>query len=95
MAQESLVSLSKMFVDYVFLFQILFLGDSTNRGMMHYIIEQLNITLTEWDKTHDIKIYNNANRGRTRFIFAYYPQFWLANERRPNFAEALEQLISK
>ncbi|XP_064633305.1 cadherin-like and PC-esterase domain-containing protein 1 [Lineus longissimus] len=74
---------------------ILFLGDSTNRGMMHYMIEQLNITLTEWDKTHDIKIYNNVNRGRTRFTFAYYPQFWLANEKRPNFEEALEQLIAK
>ncbi len=37
-------------------FQILFIGDSTNRGMMHYVMEQVNDSLTEWDKTHHIKV---------------------------------------
>ena len=62
---------------------------------MHYVMEQANDTLTEWDKTHNIKVYNNINREQTTVSFAYYPQFWLPATQRPVFDKALYQLIKK
>ncbi|XP_071784213.1 cadherin-like and PC-esterase domain-containing protein 1 [Asterias amurensis] len=73
--------------------KILFIGDSTNRGIMYYLMEKLNGTLTEWDKTHDIKVYKNLNNNQTTVSFAYYPQFWLTASDRPVFDKALYQLI--
>lgn len=75
--------------------KILFIGDSTNRGMMHYVMEKLNGSLNQWDKTHDIRVYTNVNKGRTFVSFAYYPQFWLPTNQRPVFDKALYQLIQR
>lgn len=75
--------------------QLLFIGDSTNRGILHYVIERVNGTLEEWDKTHDIRVYGNVNEGRTAVSFAYYPQFWLPTNQRPVFDKALYHLIQK
>ncbi|XP_035676867.1 cadherin-like and PC-esterase domain-containing protein 1 isoform X2 [Branchiostoma floridae] len=75
--------------------KVLFIGDSTNRGMMYYLMEQVNGTLTEWDKTHNIKVYNNLNNNRTSVSFAYYPQFWLQPDHRPVFDKALYQLMRR
>ena len=62
---------------------------------MHYVMEQVNGTLTEWDKTHDIKTYTNLNQGRTAVSFTYYPQFWLPVNQRPVFDKALYDLIKQ
>jgi hypothetical protein len=70
-------------------------GDSTNRGMMHFLIEKLNGTLVEWDKTHDLKIYPNMNKRKTLISFAYYPKFWLPTNQRPSFDKAVYQLFEK
>ncbi|XP_076333251.1 cadherin-like and PC-esterase domain-containing protein 1 isoform X2 [Tachypleus tridentatus] len=75
--------------------KLLFIGDSTNRGMMHYVMERVNGTLTEWDKTHDIRVYNNLNDGQTTVSFAYYPQFWLPTNQRPVFDKTLYQLLQR
>ncbi|GAB6029952.1 cadherin-like and PC-esterase domain containing 1 [Chamberlinius hualienensis] len=75
--------------------KILFIGDSTNRGIMHYLMERLNGSLTEWDKTHHLKVYNNVNGGRTSVSFAYYPQFWLPTNERPVFEKAFYQLLQR
>ncbi|CAN7989448.1 unnamed protein product, partial [Ixodes hexagonus] len=75
--------------------KLLFIGDSTNRGMMHYAMERLNGTLQHWDKTHDIRLYGNLNRGETTASFAYYPQFWLPTSQRPVFDKAVYQLIER
>ncbi|XP_074645947.1 cadherin-like and PC-esterase domain-containing protein 1 [Tubulanus polymorphus] len=75
--------------------KLLFIGDSTNRGIMHYIMEQINGTLTEWDKTHNIKVYDYLNDGRTSTSFAYYPQFWLPQDKRPGLEKALQQLVKR
>lgn len=75
--------------------QLLFIGDSTNRGIMHYFIEKINGSLMEWDKTHDLKIYPNINSGRTHISFAYYPKFWLPTDQRPSFEKAIYQLLEK
>ncbi|XP_076333149.1 cadherin-like and PC-esterase domain-containing protein 1 isoform X1 [Tachypleus tridentatus] len=75
--------------------KLLFIGDSTNRGMMHYVMERVNGTLTEWDKTHDIRVYNNLNNGQTTVSFAYYPQFWLPTNQRPVFDKTLYQLLQR
>ncbi|CAG2162722.1 unnamed protein product [Oppiella nova] len=75
--------------------KILFVGDSTNRGIMHYLIERLNGTLVDWDKTHDLKIYPNMNRKKTLISFAYYPKFWLPTNQRPSFDRAVYQLFEK
>jgi len=75
--------------------QVLFIGDSTNRGMMHYVMESVNGSLTEWDKTHNIKVYSSLNNEQTTVSFAYYPQFWLPASQRPVFDKALYQLLRK
>eukprot|EP00062_Callorhinchus_milii_P019195 gi/632973461/ref/XP_007903166.1/ PREDICTED: cadherin-like and PC-esterase domain-containing protein 1 isoform X2 [Callorhinchus milii] len=73
----------------------LFIGDSTNRGMMYYLMEKVNETLLEWDKAHDMKFYYNLNGGKTFASYVYYPQFWLSLDRRPTFEKALEHLIDR
>uniref|UniRef100_A0A8B9ECR8 Cadherin like and PC-esterase domain containing 1 n=1 Tax=Anser cygnoides TaxID=8845 RepID=A0A8B9ECR8_ANSCY len=75
--------------------RILFIGDSTNRGMMYYLIERVNETLQEWQKTHDVKCYHNINEGKTFISYSYYPQFWMTAKQRPTFEKALEQLLQR
>ncbi|XP_067906617.1 cadherin-like and PC-esterase domain-containing protein 1 [Heterodontus francisci] len=75
--------------------RVLFIGDSTNRGMMYYLMEEVNETLQEWDKAHETKFYYNLNRGKTFTSYAYYPQFWLSLNQRPTFEKTLEQLIQR
>ncbi|XP_075552307.1 cadherin-like and PC-esterase domain-containing protein 1 isoform X3 [Dermacentor variabilis] len=74
--------------------QLLFLGDSTNRGIMYYVLMRLNGTLGEWHRSHGIALHaQRLNRGRTAAGFAYYPQFWLPPNRRPTLARTLNQLV--
>ncbi|XP_054029846.1 cadherin-like and PC-esterase domain-containing protein 1 [Dryobates pubescens] len=75
--------------------RILFIGDSTNRGMMYYLIERVNKTLQEWQKTHDVKCYHNINEGKTFISYSYYPQFWMNANQRPTFEKALEKLLQR
>ncbi|RWS24599.1 cadherin-like and PC-esterase domain-containing protein 1 [Leptotrombidium deliense] len=75
--------------------KILFVGDSTNRGIMHYLIERLNGSLTDSDKTHNIRVYNDLNRGKTVIAFTYYPKFWLPSNQRPAFDKTLLQLLER
>lgn len=75
--------------------KVLFLGDSTNRGMMYYLMERVNATLEDWDKAHDTVLYRNLNDGHTLYSYSYYPQFWLDQSKRPTFEKALEQLIHR
>ncbi|XP_031962708.1 cadherin-like and PC-esterase domain-containing protein 1 isoform X2 [Corvus moneduloides] len=86
-----------LFDDYMMcgFVQILFIGDSTNRGMMYYLIERVNKTLQEWQKTHDVKCYHNINEGKTFISYSYYPQFWMNANQRPTFEKALEQLLQR
>ncbi|UYV65347.1 CPED1 [Cordylochernes scorpioides] len=72
---------------------ILFLGDSTNRGMMHYVMERMNGSLRAWDKTHGLRVWRDLNAGRTVVAFAYYPRFWLP--RRPLLDKTLYQLVRR
>lgn len=75
--------------------QVLFIGDSTNRGMMYYLMERVNTTLEDWDKAHNTIIYHNLNQGRTIVSYSYYPQFWLPKSHRPTFQRALQQLLER
>ncbi|XP_044133125.1 cadherin-like and PC-esterase domain-containing protein 1 [Bufo gargarizans] len=75
--------------------KIIFIGDSTNRGMMYYLMERVNGSLQEWQKTHDLKLFNNINGGRTSISYSYYPQFWIEIRKRPTFEEALMRLIKR
>ncbi|XP_029821921.3 cadherin-like and PC-esterase domain-containing protein 1 [Ixodes scapularis] len=75
--------------------KLLFVGDSTNRGMMYYVLMRLNGTLGEWHKSHGILLHRrNLNGGRTDAGFAYYPQFWLPTNRRPPLGATLRQLVN-
>ncbi|KAM4039025.1 cadherin-like and PC-esterase domain-containing protein 1 [Anomaloglossus baeobatrachus] len=74
--------------------KIIFIGDSTNRGMMYYLMERVNGSLEDWQKTHDMKFYN-INSGRTSISYSYYPQFWIDIRKRPTFEEALVKLIKR
>lgn len=75
--------------------KVLFIGDSTNRGMMYYLIERVNKTLQEWQKAHDMKFYHNINNRNTFISYSYYPQFWISGTKRPTFEEALEELLHR
>ncbi|KAM8814265.1 cadherin-like and PC-esterase domain-containing protein 1 [Rhynchonycteris naso] len=75
--------------------KILFIGDSTNRGIMYYLIERLNETLQEWQKVHGTKFYHNVNGGKTLISYSYYPQFWISPSLRPTFEKALEHLLQR
>ena len=71
----------------------MFIGDSTNRGMMYFLMERVNSSLEDWGKAHDSLVYRNVNQGHTHVSYSYYPQFWLEQSHRPTFQRALEQLI--
>ncbi|XP_030713513.2 cadherin-like and PC-esterase domain-containing protein 1 [Globicephala melas] len=75
--------------------KILFIGDSTNRGIMYYLIERLNETFQEWQKVHGTKFYYNVNGGKTLISYSYYPQFWISPSLRPTFEKALEHLLQR
>ncbi|XP_077486913.1 cadherin-like and PC-esterase domain-containing protein 1 isoform X2 [Amblyomma americanum] len=73
--------------------KLLFLGDSTNRGVMYYVLMRLNGTLGEWHRSHGIALHaQRLNGGRTAAGFAYYPHFWLPPNRRPTLARTLARL---
>ncbi|MED6267824.1 hypothetical protein CHARACLAT_016001, partial [Characodon lateralis] len=75
--------------------KVLFIGDSTNRGMMYFLMERVNSSLEDWGKAHDTLVYQNLNAGRTQVSYSYYPQFWLEKKQRPTFREALLQLLNR
>lgn len=75
--------------------KVLFIGDSTNRGMMYFLMERVNSSLEDWGKAHDTLIYKNLNGGRTLVGYSYYPQFWLEKKKRPTFRQALLQLLHR
>ncbi|XP_071400424.1 cadherin-like and PC-esterase domain-containing protein 1, partial [Centroberyx affinis] len=75
--------------------KVLFIGDSTNRGMMYFLMERVNTSLEDWGKAHDTLIYSNLNQGHTHVSYSYYPQFWLEKSLRPTFQQALEQLLQR
>ncbi|XP_077401623.1 cadherin-like and PC-esterase domain-containing protein 1 isoform X2 [Vanacampus margaritifer] len=75
--------------------KVLFLGDSTNRGMMYFLTERLNSSLLAWDRSHGTLLYDDVNEGRTPVAYSYYPQFWLERGRRPTFSQALAQLLHR
>lgn len=75
--------------------KLMFIGDSTNRGMMYFLLERVNSTLADWDKAHDLLLYRNLNGGRSQVSYSYYPQFWLDKSLRPTFRQALLQLITR
>ncbi|MPC25506.1 Cadherin-like and PC-esterase domain-containing protein 1 [Portunus trituberculatus] len=74
---------------------LVFVGDSTNRGMLYTLLEWVNGTLSTWDKTHDLRLVRGANGGDTTFAFAYYPRFWLPSNKRPAFDDTLNQLLQR
>ncbi|XP_055087782.1 cadherin-like and PC-esterase domain-containing protein 1 [Periophthalmus magnuspinnatus] len=75
--------------------KLLFIGDSTNRGMMYFLMERVNTSLENWEKAHDTLIYSNLNGGQTLISYSYYPQFWLEANQRPTFTDSLEKLLDR
>ncbi|XP_023808151.1 cadherin-like and PC-esterase domain-containing protein 1 isoform X1 [Oryzias latipes] len=75
--------------------KVLFIGDSTNRGMMYFLMERLNSSLEDWGKAHNTLIYQNLNKGRSQVSYSYYPQFWMERSQRPAFREVLLQLLDR
>ncbi|XP_047431277.1 cadherin-like and PC-esterase domain-containing protein 1 isoform X2 [Mugil cephalus] len=75
--------------------KVLFIGDSTNRGMMYFLMERVNSSLEDWDKVHETLVHRDLNGGRTLVGYSYYPQFWLEPMSRPTFRETLLQLLDR
>ena len=72
--------------------QLIFIGDSTNRGMMDTIVEQLDGALTSSEKLHSFN-HQMANSALTSVTFEYYPKFW--QEPRTSFRDALVQTLRR
>ncbi|XP_065569082.1 cadherin-like and PC-esterase domain-containing protein 1 [Artemia franciscana] len=72
---------------------VLFLGDSTLRGMVHRIIQMANKTLATDEKLHEYHIFRNVNENRTFIAFNYYPIFWKKQNTQKSFMEALRLLF--
>ncbi|CAL1568250.1 unnamed protein product [Knipowitschia caucasica] len=75
--------------------KLLFIGDSTNRGMMYFLMERVNSSLQDWEKAHDTLVYTDLNGGRTLVSYSYYPQFWLEANQRPTFTESVDKLLER
>ncbi|XP_076020587.1 cadherin-like and PC-esterase domain-containing protein 1 [Genypterus blacodes] len=75
--------------------KLLFIGDSTNRGMMYFLMERVNSSLEAWGKAHDTLTFTDLNQGRTQVRYSYYPQFWLQKHLRPTFQQALQELLTR
>lgn len=63
--------------------------------MMFYLMERLNSSLQDWEKAHDLLVYENLNGGRTWVGYSYYPQFWVEKKQRATFRQALLQLLHR
>ena len=72
--------------------KLLFLGDSTNRGVMHTILEKLSGNLHKIEKIHAFKQFKNIQESGTDVGFMYYPRFWMQNI---SFETSLEESISR
>ncbi|XP_014876602.1 cadherin-like and PC-esterase domain-containing protein 1 isoform X2 [Poecilia latipinna] len=75
--------------------KVMFIGDSTNRGMMFFLMERVNGSLQDWGRAHHTLLYRNLNQRRTQVSYSYYPRFWLEGSQRPTFRQALLQLINR
>ncbi|XP_022611548.1 cadherin-like and PC-esterase domain-containing protein 1 [Seriola dumerili] len=75
--------------------KVLFIGDSTNRGMMYFLMERVNSSLEDWGKAHNTLVYRNLNKGQSLVSYSYYPQFWLEKKKRPTFRQALLAVASR
>ncbi|XP_055351356.1 uncharacterized protein LOC129597723 [Paramacrobiotus metropolitanus] len=70
--------------------RFIFLGDSTNRGILAYALQLLNGSLWSDEKIHSIKVYTFPEQN-VSFSFAYYPQFWIPKNLRPTFKKTVLQ----
>ncbi|XP_064476026.1 cadherin-like and PC-esterase domain-containing protein 1 isoform X2 [Ornithodoros turicata] len=75
--------------------KLLFVGDSTNRGIMYYTVRRLNGTLTQWEQSHGHLDMRNINGGTTAVGFAYYPRFWMSPDKMPSLVDTLRQLVER
>ncbi|KAI9522467.1 hypothetical protein NQZ68_035807 [Dissostichus eleginoides] len=75
--------------------KVLFIGDSTNRGMMYFLLERVNSSLQVWGRSHDLQVYEHLNQDRTLVSYSYYPRFWEDKDQRPTFRQSLLQLIHR
>ncbi|XP_062520899.1 uncharacterized protein LOC134195829 isoform X2 [Corticium candelabrum] len=74
--------------------KVMVIGDSLVRGIMYYMLEQLNGTLNHWSKSHGAITYAHVGDGMS-FTFTYYPQFWLPINKRPVFERSLYSMLRK
>ncbi|XP_067949873.1 cadherin-like and PC-esterase domain-containing protein 1 [Watersipora subatra] len=72
-------------------YQLLFVGDSTNRGIMQSLMERVNGSLYHAIKSHGFIRYDNVGLANN-FSFTYYPIFW--KKEQPTFAESLHSIAS-
>jgi len=70
--------------------KLIFVGDSTNRGIFHRTVELLNGTLTDGAKTHDATVLELSRNIHAEFH--YYPKFWIDQPERPTFETVIENL---
>uniref|UniRef100_A0A0P6JYB6 Cadherin and PC-esterase domain-containing protein 1 n=1 Tax=Daphnia magna TaxID=35525 RepID=A0A0P6JYB6_9CRUS len=75
--------------------KLIFVGDSTNRGMMEALLERLDGWLTTSDRTkwHGYR-HRLANvGGQTQFDFDYYPKFWMSS--RTSLQQTLTHMLRR
>nr|VZI32520.1 unnamed protein product [Spirometra erinaceieuropaei] len=87
---------------------VLFVGDSTLRGLMYALLEHVNHSLETWRQSHDILVFQHDLHGgrymtvedgelavRPVIAFAYFPLFWQTNPNRLNLTKAVTGLLNQ
>ncbi|XP_057373331.1 cadherin-like and PC-esterase domain-containing protein 1 [Daphnia carinata] len=75
--------------------KLIFVGDSTNRGMMESLLERLDGWLTTSDRTkwHGYRHRLANTGGQTQFDFDYYPKFWMSS--RTSLEQTLTHMLRR
>ncbi|KAL5105272.1 Cadherin-like and PC-esterase domain-containing protein 1 [Taenia crassiceps] len=88
---------------------ILFVGDSTLRGLMYALLNKLNGSLRYWEASHDQLVFESLDGGffqRTNakstggyassvIAFAYFPLFWSRKRHGRNLADVISQSLRR
>jgi len=72
--------------------KLIFVGDSTNRGLMDTVVQQLNGAVLSSEKLHGFH-RQVANGNLTAVTFEYYPKFWL--QHRTSFTQTLIETLRR
>uniref|UniRef100_A0A5K3EY04 CST complex subunit CTC1 n=1 Tax=Mesocestoides corti TaxID=53468 RepID=A0A5K3EY04_MESCO len=87
---------------------ILFVGDSTLRGLMYALLSRVNGSLNFWEASHDLLFFKskngaffhhkeirNASSKSVVIGFAYFPIFWRKDKRQQDLIDVISHSVDR